>query len=118
MNKFDKALEFVVLGGFLALVFALLQWIVPEANQQLFSQALGVLSVIVTLVAKSLWERNSSEAKLSEQRVENVAKSYDAIKTAAESLPATTSLDASAAADEVAQAADDKAEEISGKVSG
>lgn len=87
-NKFDKLLEMVVLGGFLAVTFALMHWIVPEKNEQLFGQALGALTVIATLVAKSLWERNSTEAKLSEQRVENVSKSYDAIREATESVPA------------------------------
>lgn len=89
MNKFDKALEFLVLGGFLATTFALMNWVVPEKNEQLFGQALGAMTVIVTLVAKSLWERNSTEAKLSEQRVENVAKSYDAIRAATDAVPVT-----------------------------
>lgn len=88
MNKFDKALEFLVLGGFLATTFALMNWVVPEKNEQLFGQALGAMTVIVTLVAKSLWERNSTEAKLTEQRVENVSKSYDAIRAATDSIPA------------------------------
>ena len=87
MNKFDKGLEFIVLGGFFGMILALMQFVVPEANSQHFSQALGAWIVIATLVAKSLWERNSTDAKLTEQRVENVAKSYDAIRAATDTVP-------------------------------
>ena len=87
MNKFDKLLEFVVLGGFLAVNFALMNIIVPEANAQHFGQALGALTVIATLVAKSLWERGSATAMLDEKKADNTGKAFDAI-TASANAPA------------------------------
>lgn len=112
MNKFDKVLEFVVLGGFVGMMIAMMRWIVPEENAQHFSQALGAWIVIATLVAKSLWERNSTEAKLTEAHVENVAKSYDAINKAADSTPMQNAAQVEDAAHETAEAARKKAEEF------
>lgn len=83
MNKFDKALEFVVLGGFLALTFVLMRVTVPEANAQHFGQALGALTVIATLVAKSLWERGSATALVDEQKAANTGKAFEAITATA-----------------------------------
>jgi hypothetical protein len=89
-TKFDKLLEFVVLGGFLALCFSLIWWIVPEKNAQHFGQALGAFTVIATLVAKSLWERGSATAILDEKKTDNTAKAFDAITAAAASTPPDT----------------------------
>lgn len=115
-NKFDKGLEFLVMGGFLAVMAALIRWNVPEANNQLFGQALGALTVIVTLVGKSIWERNSSEAKLTEKRVENNGAAFEAITAAANSAPpgfiGTPDQQVVAAAEATADAAANKADEI------
>ena len=86
-NKFDKALEFVVLAGFLGLCFALIHWVVPEKNAQHFGQALGAFTVIATLVAKSLWERGSATAMLDEKKADNTGKAFDAIAAASASTP-------------------------------
>lgn len=82
-TKFDKLLEFVVLGGFLTLCFALMVSVVPEKNAQHFGQALGAFTVIATLVAKSLWERGSATAIVDEQKATNTGKAFDAIAAAA-----------------------------------
>jgi len=118
MNKFDKSLEFLVMTGFFAIMLYLANFGVPEANKELFSQALGAYTAVFTLVGKSIWDRNSNEAKLSQERTVNTGKAFDAIKTAAESSPAPVAEDAADAALQVAHAADEKAEEITGKVSG
>lgn len=111
-NKFDKALEFVVLGGFLALCFSLIAWVVPAKNAQHFGQALGAFTVIATLVAKSLWERGSATAMLDEKKADNTGRAFDAIAAAAASTPSDHSGDVSAAAEQVAGAAAEKAEEF------
>lgn len=82
-SKADKALEFVVLAGFLALCFALMEWVVPEKNAQHFGQALGAFTVIATLVAKSLWERGSATAIADEKKTDNTAKAFEAITATA-----------------------------------
>jgi hypothetical protein len=86
-SKADKLLEFVVLAGFLALCFALMNFVVPEKNAQHFGQALGAFTVIATLVAKSLWERGSATAIIDEKKTDNTAKAFDAITAAAASTP-------------------------------
>lgn len=82
-SKLDKGLEFVVLGGFLAVNFALMHWVVPEANAQHFGQALGAFTVIATLVAKSLWERQSPTAMADEKKADNTGKAFEAITATA-----------------------------------
>lgn len=75
----DKLLELVVLGGFLALNFALMNFVIPTDNKELFGQALGALTVIATLVAKSLWERGSATAQETSARQANLASAIDKI---------------------------------------
>src|SRR5690606_31108769 len=90
-SKLDKGLEFVVLGGFLAVNFALMHWIVPEENAQHFGQALGAFTVIATLVAKSLWERQSPTAMADEKKADNTGKAFEAITAAANATGAPPS---------------------------
>lgn len=71
----DTALEGLVLGGFIAVNIALFWRVVPEANAQHFSQALGAYIVIVTLVAKSLWERRGQAAEVTSQALDNANRS-------------------------------------------
>jgi hypothetical protein len=111
MNKFDKTLEFSVMAGFFAIMIYLANYGVPEANKELFSQALGAYTAVFTLVGKSIWDRNSSEAKLSTQRVDNTAKALDAIKAVSETTPSGAMHAAADAAEATAKAADEKAEE-------
>ncbi|ALH82898.1 hypothetical protein [Sphingopyxis macrogoltabida] len=113
-NKFDKLLEFVVLGGFLGLCFALIHWVVPEKNAQHFGQALGAFTVIATLVAKSLWERGSATAIIDEKKTDNTGKAFEAIAAAAASTPADPAPAAADAADQVADAAAAEADKIKG----
>lgn len=56
----DYALEAILLVGFLLGFFLLFFVNVPEPNKEQFAQAQGALIVIVTLIAKSLWERRGA----------------------------------------------------------
>lgn len=109
-SKADKLLEFVVLAGFLALCFALMEWVVPEKNAQHFGQALGAFTVIATLVAKSLWERGSATAIIDEKKTDNTGAAFRAIEAAANSTPADTA--PAEAAEQVADAAVAEADRI------
>lgn len=66
----DTTLEFIVIVGFLVIVGGLAFKTLPTENRDLFSQGLGALIVIVTLVAKSLWERRGQAAEVTKQAID------------------------------------------------
>lgn len=74
----DTALESLVIGGFIALTFFLGIHEIPDKNAQLFGQALGALTVIATLVGKSLWERRGQTAVVTESAMNHLANSAPA----------------------------------------
>lgn len=67
----DASLEAIVIFGFIVIVGGLGFFVVPKENEAHFSQALGAYIVIVTLVAKSLWERRGQTAEVTSKALGN-----------------------------------------------
>jgi hypothetical protein len=75
----DTALEFVLLVGFIAIVAGLMFKVVPTENKEQFAQGQGALIVIVTLIAKSLWERRGNEGAAAEASAIRAETTRDAV---------------------------------------
>jgi hypothetical protein len=85
---------------------------IPSQNEQLIVYMLGQLSGFVAGVVSFHYVTKAGDREMERKRADNTAKALDAIKEVAKTSPAPSHGDAAAAAEQVAGAAVDEAEEI------
>ena len=107
------AIGIALIAAFIGSAFVLFWKEIPRSNEQLISYILGQLSGFVSAIVAFHYVTKAGEKELDAQRVDNTSKALDAIKAAASSTPGKDN-GAAEAADDVADAAVDKADEFKG----
>jgi hypothetical protein len=108
------AIGTALIGAFIGAMGILFWKAIPPSNEQLIVYMLGQLSGFVAGVVSFHYVTKSGEKELEQQRTENTGKALDAIKAAAETVPADHT-GAAKAAEQVADAAVDEAQHIKGE---
>jgi hypothetical protein len=105
-------LAFLLVGAFVSVIPLFVFKSIPEANEQVVTYMVGQLSGMAIMALGFYFVSQVGKDALDAQKSENTAKAFEAIKEAAKAGGTTDA--AGAAAEETAQAATDKAEEIKG----
>lgn len=101
---------FAFLGGYYWMVYQFSQRALPAENLDLIRDAMLTLGPPVGLIVGAMFRSDARE----EQATENTGKAFSAVEAAAKAGSNPGGGDAAAAGQEVAEAASDKANEISG----
>lgn len=105
--------------GYYMIVYAILRVAIPEANTPLVRDALLVLGPVIGAIGQSLFRtdvRDEIQTANTGEGFRALRSSAEATKAAAETLPPARGDGVGEAADEVASAAQERADEIKGEV--
>lgn len=104
-----------LIGSFIGVIFILFWKAIPASNEQLLVYMLGQLSGFVAGVVSSHYVTKAGEDKLAERRQDTTKAAFEAITAAANSVPLKADDAAADAAQDVAGAAAERADEIAGE---
>lgn len=115
-ERMRNVLSFLLVGAFISVLPVFTFRIVPTGNKDILTYMVGQLSGMATMALGFYFTNKVGQDALDAQRTENTGKMAEAVTTA---LKTTGAVDADAvgkAADKVADAAVEKADEIKGAV--
>lgn len=105
-----------LISGFLGALFALFIIPIPAGNEQIVTYMIGQLSGFAGGIVAYHYTMTAGQKELDEKRAENSGEAIKGLASAVSALAPTTDQSATAnAADAVADAATDKADEIKGE---
>jgi hypothetical protein len=113
-----NVLAFLLIGAFITAMGALFAMAIPQKNEQLLTYMLGQLSGMAVTVLGFYFVNKVGQDAVDAKRADTTAKAFDAITAASSSWPSEAVIAPNAAgdaADEVAGAAKDKADQIKGE---
>lgn len=113
-----NVIAFLLIGAFITAMGALFAIAIPTKNEQLLTYMLGQLSGMAVTVLGFYFVNKVGQDAVEAQRVDNTSKALEAITAANQAWPpesVTRPGEAEAAAEQVADAAQDEAEQIKGK---
>lgn len=106
-------LAFMLVGAFVAMLPFFLFKDLPTSNKDIITYMLGQLSGMATMALGHYFTNRAGQDALDEKRADNTGKLADAVVAAANATPGIMDgQDVSSAADAVASAAVDRAEEF------
>lgn len=111
-DRFRNALAFMLIGAFVGVIPFLIFKTIPSGNKETVVYIIGQLSGMATTALAFYFTNKVGADALDAKRAETTGKAFEAVTAAAAAGSPTGS--ASRAADEVASAAQDKANEIGG----
>ncbi len=103
-------LAFVLVGAFVGAIPLFVYKTIPEGNNDIIVYMVGQLSGMALMALGLYFTKNAGQDAIDETRAANTGKALDAITAAANSTPPPDA--AGQAAEQVAEAAADKADEI------
>ena len=107
-------LAFLLVGAFTLLIPALFLKAIPDANKDIVTYMVGQLSGMALTALGFYFVNKVGADALDAKRAENTGKLADAVVAAASAAPPSSDEAAAKAADDVADAAIDKRDEIKG----
>lgn len=112
-----NVLAFLLVGAFIAMLPALFMWAIPANNKDIVTYMVGQLSGMALTVLGFFFVNKVGQDAVDAKRADNTHAAFEAIKAATTSWPSEAvvspgSSEASQAADDVADAAVDKADQI------
>lgn len=113
-DRFRNRLAFFLVGSFVGCVPLFVFWGMPETSKDIVTYMVGQLSGMALMALGHYFVQKAGQDALDTKRAETTGKMADAITAAAQSTP--PSGDAGKAADDVADAAVRKADQIKGDV--
>ena len=112
IDKFRNFIACAVIGAFVGALVTLIFREIPTTNREIIVYMVGQLSGMATTALAFYFTNKAGQDALDSKRADNTGKLADAVVAAANSVP--TGDVAGKAADAVAGAAADKADEITG----
>lgn len=113
VDRVRNAIAFALIASFIGALIDFTIMPIPSGNKDIITYMVGQLSGMALMVLGYYFASKVGQAQIDAKRAENTGKLADAVVAAAAGTPPATRL-ATEAAREVANAADDKANEIEG----
>lgn len=114
-ERMRNILSFLLVGAFISVLPVFTFRIVPTGNKDILTYMVGQLSGMATMALGFYFTNKVGQDALDAQRTENTGKMAEAVTTALKTTGAVDADAAGKAAEKVADAAVDKADEIKGK---
>jgi len=113
-DDFKNLLAFALIGAFIMFIPLFVFKSIPAQNEQIIVYMVGQLSGMALTALGAYFVNRMGQDKIDAQRADNTGKALDAITATAQAATAPT-VEVTKAADAVADAALDKAQEIKDK---
>lgn len=116
-DRFRNFLAFFLISAFIGMLPVLIFYPMPDGNKEVIVYIIGQLSGMATTALAFYFTQKAGQDALDAKRTDNTAKALDAMKAVAENTGTSSTppeVAAGQAADKVADAAADKAQEIKG----
>lgn len=112
-DRFRNLLAFLLIGAFVSTIPLFVYKVIPDANKDIITYMVGQLSGMALTALGFYFVNKAGQDAIDAKRAETTSKAFDAVTATAHAATASPSV--SQAAEAVADAATDKAEQIKGE---